>query len=274
MYDIIGSIVTYRNPVEQILEATKSFLKTQLGVRLHVIDNSPDDRMRKLWNDERVRYTFNGRNLGFGAAHNIAMRMSVEEAKYHLALNPDIYFDPGVLEKLFSFAQSRPDIGLIMPKVLNPDGSIQHLCKHLPAPSDLFIRRFLPKAFRPLTEQRLARYEFRDADYNSILSVPALSGCFMLMKCAALAEVGFFDERFFLYLEDVDLCRRIRQRFETIYFPEVAIIHQYQKGSYRSARLLMHHVVSAVRYFQKWGWYSDPERTKIDRETTHRLITE
>lgn len=274
MHEIAGSIVVYQNPKDEVLKAATSFLGAKLDVQLYVIDNSPDDRLRKCFSDRRVTYIFNGRNLGFGAAHNIAMKRSLGRAKYHLALNPDVRFDAGVLERLFSFASSRPEIGLLMPKVLNPDGSTQHLCKRLPAPSDLFIRRFLPKAFGALAEQRLAQYELRDNDYNSILSVPALSGCFMLMKSAALAEVGLFDERFFLYLEDVDLCRRIRQRFETVYFPEVAIVHGYQKGSYRSARLLMHHVISAVRYFQKWGWYSDAERIKINQESTHLLIAE
>jgi GT2 family glycosyltransferase len=98
------------------------------------------------------------------------------------------------------------------------------------------------------------------------MSVPVLSGCFMMMKCGALSEVGLFDERYFMYLEDVDLCRRIAQRFETIYFPEVAIYHHYGKGSYRNPRLMMYHIVSAVRYFQKWGWFSDQERVRINEK--------
>ena len=274
IHDIIASIVTYKNPPEQVVEAAASFLNTHLNVRLYVIDNSPDDRMRKHWTDDRVTYVFNGGNLGFGAAHNIALRTTIAQARFHLVLNPDVYFDYGVLEKLFTFASSRPDIGLIMPKVLYPDGSIQHLCKRLPTPSDLFIRRFVPKFFMPLAARHQAQYEFRDKDYDSILSVPSLSGCFMLMNCTALAQVGLFDERYFLYLEDVDLCRRIHQQFETIYFPEVAIYHRYQKGSYRSPRLMLHHVVSALRYFHKWGWYRDSERTHINQKTVSDFLRE
>jgi len=274
MYDIAGSIVLFQNSPQQVLEATSSFLDNQLNTRLYVIDNSPDDRMRKHWTDDRVTYVFNGGNLGFGAAHNIALRTTIAQARFHLVLNPDVYFAGGVLEKLFTFASSRPDIGLIMPKVLYPDGSIQHLCKRLPTPSDLFIRRFVPKFFMPLAARHQAQYEFRDKDYDSILSVPSLSGCFMLMNCAALAQVGLFDERYFLYLEDVDLCRRIHQQFETIYFPEVAIYHRYQKGSYRSPRLMLHHVVSALRYFHKWGWYRDSERTHINQKTVSDFLRE
>jgi GT2 family glycosyltransferase len=263
-YDITGSIVVYRNPVVQVQAAITSFLNTRLDVRLYVIDNSPDDRLREVCADKRIVYIFNGRNLGFGAGHNIAIKNSLLEASYHVVLNPDVYFGSGVLEGLFSFARSRPDVGLVMPKVLNPNGSIQHLCKRLPTPSDLFIRRFLPRALKSLAEDRLAWYEFRDQDYNSLLSVPVLSGCFMMINCTALSQVGMFDERYFMYLEDVDLCRRIRQNFETVYFPEVAVYHRYAKGSYRSLRLMVHHIISAVRYFQKWGWYGDDERVELN----------
>ena len=263
-YDITGSIVVYRNPVVQVQAAITSFLNTRLDVKLYVIDNSPDDRLREVCADKRIVYIFNGRNLGFGAGHNIAIKNSLPEASYHVVLNPDVYFGSGVLEGLFSFARSRPDVGLVMPKVLNPNGSIQHLCKRLPSPSDLFIRRFLPRVLKSLAEDRLAWYEFRDQDYNSLLSVPVLSGCFMMLNCTALSQVGIFDERYFMYLEDVDLCRRIGQNFETIYFPEVAIYHRYAKGSYRSLRLMVHHIISAVRYFQKWGWYGDEERVELN----------
>src|SRR3979490_2753247 len=131
MFDITGSIVVYRTPPEYLREAIFSFLNTRLNVRLYVVDDSPDDRLRALCNDARVEYLFNGRNIGFGAAHNLALKTSIHNASYHLVLNPDVYFDPGVLESLFAFAHSRPNIGLLMPKVLNPDGSIQHLCKRL-----------------------------------------------------------------------------------------------------------------------------------------------
>src|SRR5262249_42906307 len=147
------------------------------------------------------------------------------------------------------FLRTRPEIGLVMPRVLNPDGSIQFLCKQLPSPMDLILRRFLPSGLRTLVGQRLKNYELRDVDYTRPLLVPALSGCFMMMSRAAIAEVGGFDERFFMYLEDVDLCRRIRLRYKTVYMPDVSIYHHYAKGSYRKVWLLLHHIMSAARYF-------------------------
>jgi len=265
MRDITGSIVVYKNPLNEIQGAISSFLNTKLDVTLYVIDNSPAEHARKLCQDHRIVYIFNGRNLGFGAAHNIALRESMNAAGYHVVLNPDVYFDSGVLEKLFDFASSSPAVGLVMPKILNPDGSIQYLCKRLPTPSDLILRRFMPRVLRPLVEQRMANYELRDQDYNRMLSVPVLSGCFMMINCEALSQIGVFDERYFMYLEDVDLCRRIHQRFRTIYYPDVAIFHHYGMGSYRKLRPMIHHILSAFRYFQKWGWFSDYERIAINR---------
>jgi GT2 family glycosyltransferase len=266
MFDIIGSIVVYKNPSQQVQQAVDSFLNTAMNVRLYVIDNSPEDKLREVCKDPRIVYVFNGRNIGFGAAHNIAIKSSLNQAPYHLVMNPDVYFEPGVLEALVEFASGRPDVGLLMPKILDPNGTLQYLCKRLPTPTDLILRRFLPGALKPLFRERLARYELRDHDYSRTMSVPTLSGCFMLMSSTALAESGLFDESYFLYLEDVDLCRRIHQRFKTLYFPQVSIYHCNGKGSYRDVRLLKYHVVSAFRYFQKWGWYSDPERDYINEQ--------
>jgi GT2 family glycosyltransferase len=274
MCDLVGSIVVYQNSDEQIRQALASFLNTELNVRLYVIDNSPDERVRALCEDERIFYIHNGRNLGFGAGHNVAIKSSLREANYHVVLNPDVYFVKGVLESLLSFARSRPDVGVVMPKILNPDGSIQHLCKKLPSPADLIARRFLPGFLKPLMGARLARYEFRDQDYDSVLSVPVLSGCFMMLNCAALSQVGMFDERYFMYMEDVDLCRRMQEGYKTIYFPKVAIYHGYEKGSYRSFPLMMRHIVSALRYFQKWGWFSDAERVRINQKKSEAPLLE
>lgn len=268
MFDIIGSVVVYKNPMEQLQQAIASFLNTDLSVRLYVVDNSPDDRARRVCGDPRIVYIFNGRNLGFGTAHNVALRMAENQGGYYAILNPDIYFESGVLEKLLDFAQIHPEVGLMMPQILNPDGSIQYLCKRLPSPTDLIIRRFLPSVLKPFFEDRLARYELRDQDFSRILSVPTLSGCFMLISGAAISEVGIFDERYFMYLEDVDLCRRIHQYYKTIFFPGATVYHRNGKGSYREVRLLLHHIASAFSYFQKWGWYFDAEREQINRKAT------
>src|ERR1700691_4703165 len=195
-----------------------------------------------------------GRNLGFGAANNLALRDLQPLGRYHLFVNPDISLVPGVLDALSDFMDRHPDVGLVMPRILYPDGSEQRLCKRVATPFDLFVRRFLGESGKSMFPTRWNWYEMRDVDLTVTREAPSLSGCFMFVRTAALEAVGAFDERYFLYMEDLDLCRRIGSRYRTVFYPRVAVRHDYAKGSYENARLLRYHLTSAIRYFNKWGW--------------------
>ena len=266
MRDINASIVLYNNNIEQLTKAIKSFLNTELKVRLYLVDNSSNDDLKELEKiDERVEYIFNNANLGYGSAHNIAMRKSIEEdALYHVVLNPDIYFETGVLEKLFDYMEKNSEFGNVLPQVLYPDSEVQHLGKLLPTPTDLILRRFLPS--KSWKEKRNDLYELRFSGYDKIMNVPSLSGCFMFLRVSALKEVGLFDESIFMYLEDVDLNRRLHAKYKTIFYPEVSIVHEYAKESYKSKKLLMFHIQSAIYYFNKWGWFFDKQRDEINQK--------
>lgn len=260
--DITFSVVLYNNRREVVQRAIDSALSTDLKVKLYIIDNSSCDTLRDLCRNERTEYLLNDSNVGFGAAHNIAMRASLNFSKYHVVLNPDVYFSRGTIEAIYEYMDSNADVGLVMPKIVYPDGSPQYLCKLLPTPLDLVVRRFMP--FHGLVDNRNRIFEMRFTGYNRIMDVPYLSGCFMFLRTAALKQVGFFDDRIFLYLEDLDLTRRIGRRYRTVYFPDVSVYHEYEKGSYRNLKLLMHHIRAAIYYFNKWGWLVDEEREKIN----------
>jgi len=268
------SIVLYQNSLAQLKRAINSVLSTKLDVKLYLIDNSPADSLKILSElNPRIVYIFNNANLGFGKAHNIAIKETLKEGvPFHLIMNPDIYFDKEVLEELYSFMEENKDIGLVMPKVLYPDGRIQYLCKLLPTPFDLFGRRFLNKGpLKKYIEKRNEIYELRFTGYNKIMEVPYLSGCFMFIRTEVLKKVGLFDEKFFMYLEDTDLSRRIHRVAKTIYYPYVHIYHEHQKGSYKNLKLLKIHIESAIKYFNKWGWFNDPERDIINKKTLEKL---
>jgi GT2 family glycosyltransferase len=268
------SIVLYHNREEQIKKAIESVLNTDLNITLYLVDNSSTDSLRELERiDKRIVYIFNNSNLGFGKAHNIALKKSIEKnIPYHLVLNPDVYFEKGVLEELYDFMENNKDVGLVMPKVLYPDGNIQYLCKLLPKPLDLFGRRFLNLGpFRKIVEKRNEIYELRFTGYDKIMEVPYLSGCFMFIRTEVLKKVGLFDERFFMYLEDTDLSRRIHRVAKTVYYPYVYIYHEYGKGSYKSLKLLYYHIKSAIKYFNKYGWFFDKEREEINRKILEKL---
>jgi GT2 family glycosyltransferase len=265
MIQISASIVLYNNKEEQVLNVINSFLTTNLKVKLYLIDNSPNDDLKKLADiNQRIEYIYNNANLGYGAAHNIAIKKSIEKRiSYHLVLNPDIYFKSGVLEKLYSYMEENKDVGNIIPQVLYPDGELQYLAKLLPTPVDLILRRFIP--LEQWKEKRNEKYELRFSGYKNIANIPSLSGCFMFLRTSVLKEVGFFDENIFMYLEDIDLNRRIHQKYKTIFYPKVSIIHEYAKESYINKTLLKYHIQSAIYYFNKWGWFFDKERDEINK---------
>jgi GT2 family glycosyltransferase len=263
-FDISASIVLFKNAPEVLTPAIDSFLNTNLRIKLYLVDNSPTDALRNISTDPRIEYIFTGSNLGFGKAHNIAMKRALEESSYHLVLNPDIYFEGGVLESLYAYMEAHPDTGQMMPKILYPDKTVQHLCKLLPSPVDLFLRRFFP--WFPGAEARNRQYELTDSGYDKIMNIPYLSGCFMFLRTSVLKEIGLFDERIFMYIEDTDLTRRIHLRYKTLFYPEAVVYHHYSKGSYKSFKLMMYNVHGASVYFMKWGWFFDRQRREINKK--------
>lgn len=271
---ISGSIVLYKTD-KKVRNSIKSFLNTFLPVKLFLIDNSPTpqlkEQLKDILQDDRIEYIFNKKNIGYGAGHNIALRKALRLSSYHLVLNPDVYFDTDVLEELVSFMEANTDVGLVIPKVVYPDGNLQYLSKLLPNPSDLIFRRFLPSS---VIKRRLYNYEMKFSGYDKRMEVPYISGCFMFMRTSILDSVGLFDERFFLYLEDTDLSRRFFVAGKNIYYPGVQIVHRHERGSYKNLRLLFIHIKNAILYFNKWGWWGDRERKLINNKAIQAIQKE
>ncbi len=262
-----ASIVLYQHSPAEIQQLVLALRASSLVSEIYLIDNS--ETPNKDFEQFPVTYIFNGKNLGYGAAHNIAIRKTIEQQiPYHLVVNPDIQIESKILSELLDFMEKNENVGHLMPKVLYPDGSLQYLCKLLPKPSDLLFRRFLPAGW---TKKSNDKFELRASGYDKIMDVPYLSGCFMLLRTQALKEVGLFDERFFMYPEDMDLTRRIHRKFRTVFYPNVSIIHHHEQGSYKNKKLLFIHLQNLVRYFNKYGWFFDPERKKINQETLRKI---
>jgi hypothetical protein len=262
-YDVTGSIVAYKSNPTELEQAIRSFANTPLRTKMLVVDNSPTQALGPMCRALGTGYLFTRSNCGFGAGHNIALK-HLAEAEYHLVLNSDVHFEPNVLVELIDFLALNESVGLVMPRVLYPDGSAQNLCKRLPVPFDMLARRTFPRMLKGWCRARMSLFELSDFDTNTVLSVPYLSGCFMLLRKKSLLECGFFDERFFLYFEDVDLTRRIHERYETVYYPHATIIHRHDRGSYKSLRLLLYGIQSAILYFNKWGWVWDEQRDRAN----------
>lgn len=261
MYDLTISIVTYKNEVTELMQAVNSALNTTLNIRLYIIDNSPTNVLEKLFTDSRIEYIFNNVNIGYGSGHNIAIKKAIDQSKYHLVLNPDIYFEEGILKKIISFMNETKGVGLLMPKVCDLDGSIRRIRRLLPTPINVF-GKLLPSSAWLKRKESEYRTEF--IDYGLACSAPFLSGCFMFFRTSELIKVGNFDEQYFMYFEDADLSRRFYARSKTIYYPEVSIVHLANRESSRNVKLFYIHLKSAVQYFNKWGWLNDNERVFIN----------
>ncbi len=274
MSQITASVVLYNTPELQLTRLLDSIAQSTIPVETYLIDNSPVPLGFSCAHFPRVTYLKVTENKGYGAGHNIALRKIIHNAAFHFVLNPDIYFGPAELEKMIGFMEHDPEIGQVMPKILYPDGNLQYLCKLLPTPVDLLVRRFSPEPFRKVIQHHSDRFELRFTRYESVMDVPCLSGCFMLLRTSALREIGLFDERFFMYLEDFDLTRRIHAQFRTVFFPGATVVHDHARESYKKPRALWNHIRSAMKYFNKWGWLLDAQRSDANRSTLQALSSQ
>ena len=265
---ISASIVLYKTDPEELKHVYQCFIQSQVSFQLLLIDNSPDDRLKDVLNEGCVTYLYTGQNIGYGRGHNLAIKEILNKSEFHLVINSDISFLPNVIGSLVEYMTQHPEVGQIMPKVLSPDGEMQYLCKLIPTPFDLIFRRFLPPT---LLKRRKEKFQLLFTGYDKIMEVPYLSGCFMFLRTASVKEVGLFDERFFMYPEDIDLTRRINEKYKTIYFPEVFIIHDHAKESYKKGGMLLIHTANMIKYFNKWGWFYDLKRVKTNQSILRKL---
>lgn len=266
---ITASIVLYNTPKFQVETVLKSVFDSKCIEKLYVIDNSPNDWWRCIEKSSPIiRYVHN-ENTGYGASHNLAMRKAEEEGStYHIVLNPDLKFDSNVVQTLYEFMEAHKEVGHVMPKIVNQEGEVQYLCKLVPSPSDLIFKRFLPKSF---SKNSAYKFQLKFADYDKEMDVPYLSGCFMFFRMEAVQKVKGFDERFFMYPEDIDITRRIHKFYRTVYYPKVFVYHLHAAESYHSKRMLKIHIQNMIKYFNKWGWLFDSERKRFNKETLEKL---
>jgi len=268
-FDVVGSIVLYRTDPQEIERAIDQFLACPMSSHLCIIDNSPTPITLPKYDADRVSYVFSTSNLGYGRAHNLAIRAAAGRARYSLVMNTDIHYSSDTVPRLVKFLDERPQAGMAAPQILYPDGSLQYVCRLLPSPANLFLRRFLPgSSWARRADQR---YELRWWPHDRVANIPYFQGSFMLMRTALANHLRGFDERFFLYGEDIDLTRRMHEVAETLYVPHVQITHEYRRYSNRSLLGTWYGIQNNCRYFNKWGWIIDPKRRSINRKVIESL---
>ncbi|MCM8536368.1 MAG: glycosyltransferase family 2 protein [Lentisphaeraceae bacterium] len=255
MLELTAGIVTYNSNFELLEKTINTFEGCSIRKELFIHDNSSQEHYFNQLQKLRLKNLISGPNQGFGFGHNRVLEQ-LPPSTYHLILNPDVEIPPGALERMIAHMNEHQDIVLMVPKILNPDGSIQMLNKRPPSFFNLFARRFLPKILQrwSLIKKKMDSYIMLDKGYTSSYEVPYLSGSFMLFRRTALEKIEGFDERFFMYLEDADITRRAAKVGKCLYFSEASIIHHWSRASHKSLKLTLVSIKSSFKYFNKWGW--------------------
>ena len=227
-------------------------INSQTGVTVEtiVIDNASKDNTAAYLKDQHLKKILSSRNLGFGAAANLAA--SQAEGQYIFVLNPDTILPPDALKNLFEFAECTPRAGLISAMLVYQNGQPQLSARTLPRRRDIFLGRGSPLFKLSLSDEKKAGYIIPPD--NQPLRVPSISATAVLIKHEIFKDIGGFDSRFFMYLEDVDICRRIREKgLEIWMLPEVKIKHSWRKSSNSRPYFASYlHHISVYKYFCKY----------------------
>jgi GT2 family glycosyltransferase len=193
------------------------------------------------------------RNLGYGAAHNLAA--SGLESDLHLVLNPDVELAVDSLALGINDLVANGGTALLAPRVFSGNGEQEFLCRRYPSVLVLVLRAFAPRFIQSCFSKRLADYEMRDlCGTEQRVVVPLASGCFMLLRTAAFKAVQGFDSRYFLYFEDYDLCQRLADQGELIFQPGMSIIHHGGYAARKGSGHVGMFIRSGLRFFRQYGW--------------------
>ena len=237
--------------VESIEKCTNSSLKK----KIYVIDNSClDDNNpergefeRMLSRYEDVEYINTHENLGFGKGHNYVIDRL--DSEFHAIVNPDIILREDSFSKIIGFMRDET-IGMCIPKLVDESGELQDAYRLEPTVTDMFIRMFAKKLFK----KRMKHHSMKDMDYTKPFDVPFGQGSFLVIRTELWKQIGGFDDRYFMYMEDADLCKNVNQLSRLVYFPDTEVVHKWEKGSHKSGKLFRIHLASMRQYFKKWKW--------------------
>lgn len=253
-FDIVASIVTFHTSEEMLRKVICSFYdNSSLKMKLVIVDNSSLPRINAVAKQLNCDYIDAGSNLGFGAAHNLAINKYASSASAFAVVNPDVILNQNCIDTLYKRLMSDHSLALVAPKILNPDGSIQYVHRGKPSFLTLLGKRFFIGPLKRMIEARIQRYELRHQSYEDEFSPFCISGCFMLFNAKKLLEIRGFDDRFFMYMEDIDISRRVAALGRLLVIPSVSLTHEWGRGGYKNFKLLSIHIRSALKYFWKWG---------------------
>lgn len=264
--DLSVVILNYKNRglVRQCVKTIELYAP-KLAYEIIVVDNDSQDgtelMMATHFPKEKfphVTFIQSGGNIGYAGGNNIGIKAS--SGKYVCIMNPDITVRAGALDELVRFMEANPEVGVCGPKLTHPDGSLDHSSYRFPTPAIPVYRR-TPLGKTAAGKKALSSYLMADADRNVTRDVDWLLGAVLMVRREAIDQVGLLDDRYFLYFEDTDWCRRFWQAgWRVTYHAGANMVHYHERlsaqGSWitgpfrKSVRI---HISSCIKYFRKWG---------------------
>ncbi len=264
--DISIIIVNYKskgftlNCIKSISEASFELEGRKLQYEVIVVDNDSRDGIRDIlaWQNPEIKFIQSGGNIGMGAGNNIGIKKAT--GAYVVVMNPDTLARTNTFIDLFRYMEENKEVGIVGPKQLNPDRSIQDSCYRWHSILTPLYRR-TPLGNFKFAKKSIDSFLMKDFDKNYIKAVDWVLGSFLFIRAGSLRRVGFFDERFFLYFEDTDLCKRFwKKNLKIVYNSEVEIIHNHNRDSAKvvwykffTNKAARQHISSWIKYLLKWG---------------------
>lgn len=270
VYDLTVSIVIFDSEPELFRKVIKNLIgsvdyavkkKILDKTKLVLVDNSPGKNYSSVIEDLiesssslEFKSIAPAYNLGFGKGHNLVF--DSVRSSFYLVLNPDVIVNNETIGEAVDYMWNHNRAGMISPQSHSPSGEKQYLCKEFPTVMDLFIRGFLPDLIYRLFKNRIDKYEMRGLTEDTTTDdIKIASGCFMFIRQDALKNISGFSPEYFLYFEDFDFSKKIRDSgWNIAYVPSVSIIHCGGNASKKGVRHIILFITSAIRFFNSHGW--------------------
>ena len=249
---VSASIVTYNNSSE-ITQTISSVLNNthDVNLSLYISDNNSTDDTLELVKKQfpQVKIIHNSKNGGFGYGHNRVLNQI--NSKYHVVINPDIMLKQDSISSLVDKLENDHSVVMCTSKILNEDGTEQYLPKRNPKLKYLFGGRL--ERFGGVFEKLRAEYTMKNIEISSPQEIEFCTGCFFVIRTDAFKKLKGFDDRFFMYFEDADLSRRAKKYGKIVFYPDIEVIHLWERASTKSTKFFIIQIISMFKYFLKWS---------------------
>lgn len=244
-------IVTYNNEnnILSVLSCIYKYSKNFI-IETFVVDSNSTDKTVELVKNHfpQVNLILLSQNKGFGSGHNQILNKL--DSDFHVILNPDITFNTNIFDDLSNYLQNNNDVAIVVPQILNVDGSIQDLPRCIPKFKYLISGRL--ERFGGIFKIWRDEYTCKGKNFDKPTQIDFCSGCFIMIKTEIFKKLNGFDERFLMYFEDADLTRRAKNYGKTMLHPKFFATHIWERTSSKKFKYLCIHFISMIKYFKKW----------------------